>query len=292
MHKNIILTENQLHSFIKKSINEMMGEADKHRLVHGPTPHQELTDFTPVNKPMIAYRQFKLKLDKNGNNLTPGLVYPLYINTTQSGTNGGLRIGKWYKAGEGECWENLRNGRMQTKGKGYVGDGNQLGWLSYRPGWHSTSLPWGNQRGNGVSKIKNQFPNTRDNEVWAKIEICVDNDLTQLADSMSTQSKYKCLSKMEDNGFYVYKTNSNATDYQKWYISDKIRIVEILDDDTVDAINDEAYSDENIKKTTNGKYTANRDVNTKTGKNQISYWKMPRLNGKRYTKDDLKNMGF
>lgn len=281
-------------SEVKRPLNEMFDEeADQHRLVHKATPHQEIENFQPVNKPIVAYRQFKMKLDKNGNNVTPGVVYPLYVNTATEGTNGGLKIGKWYKAGEGECWENLRNGLMQTKGGGYnVGDGNTISWLSYRPGWHSTSLPWGNQRGAEQGEVRGQYTKMRDNEVWAKIEICVDNDLTELANSMGTQAKNKCLSKMEDNGYYIYKTNSNATDYQIWYICDKIRIVEILDDDTVDSINDEAYSDDNIKKITNGEFTVNRNPNVKTEKNQIPYWRMPRSNGKRYSKGDLRGMGY
>lgn len=281
--------------FARLGMNEVqpLNEDDSHRLVHKSSPHQEIENFQPINKPIIAYRQFKMKLDRNGNNLTPGVVYPLYVNTASEGTNGGLKIGKWYKAGEGECWENLKNGLMQTKGKGYnMGDNNTIQWLSYRPGWHSTSLPWGNQRGAKQGEITSQYTHMRDNEVWAKIEICIDNDLTELANSMGSQAKLKCLSKMEDNGYYIYKTNTNATDYQIWYICDKIRIVEILDDNTVDAINDEAYSDENVRKMSNGKLTVNRNPNIKTQKKQIPYWHMPRLNGRRYTKDDLKNMGY
>lgn len=34
------------------------------------------------------YKQFKLRLDKYGNNLANGFVFPLYVNTEEDGNQG------------------------------------------------------------------------------------------------------------------------------------------------------------------------------------------------------------
>ena len=261
----------------------------------GATPHTELKDFKP-QKITKAYKQFKLKIDpKTGENLAPGLVFPLYVNTAGSGTSGGLEVGKWYKAGEGESWYNPKNGKLYTKGKGYgLKDGNQIEWQSYRPGWHTTNTPWGNQRGDGkviggIKGTNNNYRNTRFNEVWAELELCLDVNLQDKANSMGKKTVDKCLDHLDDGGYYTYQTNTNASKDQQWYIVDKIRIVRILDDDTVDDINSKFYND--LSKKTGRKI--NNDPLSYTSKtSDIPYWKMPRINGKRYTRQDLINNGY
>ena len=263
---------------------------------HGSTPHKEMTGFKPNIQPLIMYKQFKLKLDKDGKNMAPGYVFPLYVNTAESGNNGGLRVGAWYKSGEGECWLDTENGRLYTKGKGYGVDGNKIDKLAYRPGWHLTTTPWGNQRGDGKviggkKGTGNNYRNTRENEVWAKVEICVDVDATERARERSLDPKYQSLDKLNDREFYKYKTNANASDAQSWYIVDTIRIIDILDDDTVDNTNDAFYQDF-LKQNPDKSINSDPEDYTQSSENEIPYWKMPRKSGKRYSGEDLRGMGY
>jgi hypothetical protein len=301
--KIIRLTEEDIHNIVMDVVLESLLRDDTnkrwkgYKYVHGATPHQALLDFKPKLKPIIAYKQFKLKLDHNtGENLAKGYVFPLYVNTedTSTGTPSGLKLGVWYKSGEGECWLNEKTNRFYTRGKGYDTDGKTIDQLAYRPGWHLTNTPWGGQRGankvvNGPAGTGANYQNTWDSEVWAKIEICVDNDATERARAMSIKPVDQCLSKLGDSEYYSYRTNSNATTDQSWWIVDKIRIVDILDDDTVDSINDEFYN--NLAKTTGKKLNSDPTTYNKNS-GDIPYWKMPRLNGKRYSKDDIRGMGY
>ena len=330
---NITLSENKLYSLIRKCIKEAINEHELdfnnqgtlYAYQHGTTPHKAMPNFKPKIKPLIMYKQFKLRLDKKtGENLAKGVVFPLYVNTEDNGNQGansqGLKLGVWYKSGEGSCWVNTKNGRSYTRGKGYGTDGQTIDILAYRPGWHLTTTPWGNQRGNkkvtgGKKGTGNNYQYTWDSEVWAKVEICVDVNATEIAkqraielrqqDAQSKGKKYKegsydpkdaCLDKMGEDYYYLYKTNSNASDDQAWYIVDKIRIVEILDDDTVDATNDKYYND--LSKRTGRRinsnpkdYTLKKDDGT-PNTDEIPYWKMPRINGKRYTKQELIDNGY
>ena len=271
------------------------------------------------------YKQFKLRIDKKtGENLAKGVVFPLYVNTEEGGNEGtnsqGLKLGVWYKSGEGSCWLNTKNGRSYTRGKGYGTDGQTIDILAYRPGWHLTTTPWGNQRGSnkvvgGKKGTGNNYQNSWDCEVWAKVEICVDINATEIAKQRAVdikkqayQSKGKeykegdydasdaCLDQMGEDYYYLYKTNSNASDDQSWYIVDKIRIVEILDDDTVDFINDSYYN--SLSKQTGRKINSNpmdytqKKENGKPNIDEIPYWKMPRVSGKRYSKQDLVDNGY
>lgn len=316
------LYENAIKQAIREFIEEheldFMINKVPYKYQHGTTPHKEVPNFKPKVKPLIMYKTFKLRLDNNGNNLAKGYVFPLYVNTEEEGYQGlkskGLKLGVWYKSGEGACWVNTKTGRSYTKGKGYGTDGQIISVLAYRPGWHLTNTPWGNQRGaskvtNGIKGTGNNYRNTWDSEVWAKVEICVDVDATNMAkqraiELMKSKSEslgkpYKegsydpidaCLDKMGEDYYYLYKTNSNATDDQSWYIVDKIRIVEILDDDQVDSINDKFYSD--LSRRSGKRINNDPTTYTTANKDEIPYWKMPRLNGKRYTTDDLKGMGY
>lgn len=264
-------------------------------------PHKELDGFQPTSKPIIAYKQFKLRLGKNGENLAPGYVFPLYVNTDGSGnkTPEGLKLGKWYKSGAGQCWVNAKNGKLYTTGKGYGTDGQKIEILAMRSGWHNTNTPWGNQRGankvtGGLEGTGNNYQNTWDSEVWAKVEICVDVDATQkaLEHQQSLNSKNPADAYIEnigDSEFYSYKTNSNATKDQQWWIVDKMRIIEILDDDTVDRTNDEFYN--KVASESGRKINSNPMTYTSTS-GDIPYWKMPRVSGKRYSSEDIKSMGY
>lgn len=289
------ITIKELRDVDRRADNEAVSNTPQYVFNKGSRPHTELSDFKP-QKITKAYKQFKLKLDpKTGKNLSPGFVFPLYVNTAEGGTSGGLEVGKWYKSGEGESWYNTKNGKLYTKGKGYgVNDGNKIEWLSYRPGWHTTNTPWGNQRGDGkvIGGLKgtgNNYRNTRFNEVWAEIESCLDVDLQDKANAAGEKSVDKCLDHLDDGGYYSYQTNTNASKDQQWYIVDKIRIVRILDDDSVDDINTKFYNELSTKtgRKINGDPTT---FTNNTG--DIPYWKMPRLNGKRYTKQELIDNGY
>lgn len=294
---------------IEETLEQTLMEAGKdfvrsgvtYKHVNSAVPHKELNDFTPKNKPIIAYKQFKMRLGKNGENLAPGYVFPLYVNTDGSGNKvaEGLKIGKWYKSGAGECWINSKNGKMYTTGKGYGTDGQKIELLAMRSGWHNTNTPWGNQRGankvvGGPKGTGNNYQNTWDSEVWAKVEICVDVDATEKAinrqQSVGSNSPADAyLETIGDSEFYSYKTNSNATKDQQWWIVDKMRIIDILDDDTVDKTNDDFYG----KVSAESGRKINSNPNTYTNDSgDIPYWKMPRVNGKRYSKEDIKAMGY
>lgn len=303
--------EERIKRIIREALRNVLNE--EMVLHHKAKPHTELQNFTP-KKTFTGYKQFKLRLDKNGRNMANGYVFPLYVNTEETldgNISKGLKIGVWYKAGEGECYLDTKNNRLYTIGKGYdVNDGNRIDKLAYRPGWHLTNTPWGNQRGdgkltNGMPGTGNNYLNTRNNEVWAKVEICAEKDMSDVA--WNSDDHY--LQHLGDNEFYSYKTNSNASKDQSWWIVDKIKIVEILSDDDVDSINDKFYNelssetgrrihgDPNTYIKTDNKsknQSATRKYNEKTKRNDlvIPYWKMPRKNGIRYSKEDLLNMGY
>lgn len=59
-----------------------------YKFQHGTTPHKEISGFKPKLKPLVMYKQFKLRLDKYGNNLANGFVFPLYVNTEEDGNQG------------------------------------------------------------------------------------------------------------------------------------------------------------------------------------------------------------
>lgn len=264
-------------------------------------PHRAIDDFHPKIKPIIAYKQFKMRLDKNGNNLAPGYVFPLYVNTDGSGNKlaEGLQVGKWYKSGVGECWFNTKNERLYTTGKGYGTDGQKIELLAMRSGWHTTNTPWGNQRGankvtGGAKGTGNNYQNTWDSEVWAKVEICVDVDATEKIFARqkqigSTDPSDAYLERIGDDEFYSYKTNSNASKDQQWWIVDKIRILKILSDEEVDKTNEDFYSKLSAETGRN----INNDPKTYTSNSgDIPYWKMPRVNMKSYSDEDLAAMGY
>lgn len=305
-NKKVPSAQDQVHGKVNSGImtsitgGGLFEEVEEELIPYGKTvPHKELDDFKPNIQPLIMYKQFKLRLDKNGRNLAPGYVFPLYVNTDNTAVNGksgGLKVGKWYKSGKGECWLDTNNNRLYTTGKGYNTDGNTISKLAYRPGWHLTTTPWGNQRGatkakGGPAGTGNNYVNTRDSEVWAKVEICVDIDATERARARSQTPVDQCLDDLGDREYYKYKTNSNATDDQAWYIVDTIRIIEILDDDSVDSINNDYYQNL-LSKNPSKKLNTDPYSYTKNMTNDIPYWKMPRVNGKRYSKEDLKNMGY
>lgn len=284
------------------SINEFKinEDSDDFVLQHTAIPHKELPNYKPKHEIITAYKQFKLKLNpKTGENMAPGYVFPLYVNTEETldgkiSNSKGLKLGVWYKAGEGECYLNTKNKKLYTKGKGYGTDNKTISRLAYRPGWHLTNTPWGSQRGankvvSGKPGTGNNYRNMWDNEVWARVDICIEKDMTEYVKTLSNDAKYQCLQKLGDGEGYQYRTNSNATKDQTWWIVDRIKIVEILDDDTVDNINNEFYT--KISKESGKRI--NNDPMTYTSKSgDIPYWKMPRVNNRRFSKEDLKNMGY
>lgn len=94
---------------------------------------------------------------------------------------------------------------------------------------------------------------------------------------------------MDDDTFYRYKTNTNASDDQTWYIADMIKITKVLTDDEVDELNDQFFS--NLSMKTGRKINSDPQTYTKSS-DDIPYWKMPRSNGKRYSQNDLNDMDY
>lgn len=143
-------------------------------------------------------------------NLKNGQLYPLYVNANQP-----LEIGKWLKAEEGE---KTPDGKVKSK----------LGKLAYRPGFHSGNCPVALHIGKKANP-KDSKPSYRaENQVWAECEVHTDVDYTAEAGRFG-------LKRIPVNGGYWFKTNSNMCG--KWFISGEIKILRILTDEEVEAIN-------------------------------------------------------
>ena len=205
-----------------------------------------IIDYQP-SKTIKAYKLVHIGKDSNSQHC----VYPLYVNFKDEK----WLMEQWYGAGRGSLFAEYdsngnKTGKYKVKSK--------LGFLSYRPGIHLSSLPFAphiySKKPNfsdekKISDFKNyDFSLTRflkKNTMWAECEINANNDYTEealkngrkISDGNETFVAYKaCLHESPNNGFYRYRTNINAPSYETWYITAAFKINKILSDEEVTTI--------------------------------------------------------
>ena len=150
-----------------------------------------------------------------------------------------LNKGEVKEASEkGLRWMSVTEGAKGTKlvrNVGINGSGT-VSMYALRPGWHATSAPSARHIGStdGGKEVRYRRPDER----WFEIEISADNDYNDEArerymashpkakrDDVYANMKGDITDKIPEDGFYNFKTNSNANPNQSWYISGSIRIV-------------------------------------------------------------------
>lgn len=150
-----------------------------------------------------------------------------------------LKPGEVKEASEkGLRWMSVTEGAKGTKlvrNVGINGSGT-VSMYALRPGWHATSAPSARHIGStdGGKEVRYRRPDER----WFEIEISADNDYNDEArelymashpkakrDDVYANMKGDITDKIPEDGFYNFKTNSNANPKQSWYISGSIRIV-------------------------------------------------------------------
>lgn len=240
-------------------------------------PIQALSDdviHNDSNKKFTAYKQFKTLYnpDDPSTYKYKGLLFPLFVGDTGKPEDG-IRVGRWYKCGVGELKIAVDDNGIPIEGSS-LQVGSKLGNLSYRPGWHLASIPLtrhiGKDKGpNGEKKwvkekIKKDgtvvpshwkdiedYHSTCSQYVWCEVEYSAHYDFTDKAYEINNLAKVKKNSKKAyftdkkdfENGFYHYKTNSNASNDEDWLIADSIRVIKVLTDDEVkDIVGDKAQS--------------------------------------------------
>ena len=181
------------------------------------TQASSLPPIAPTPKNVVtAYKLFRTK--KNA----PNQLFPLYLRNKEA-----VPQGVWLEAQIGE--EGKKSGKVKSS----------LGDLAFRPGWHAGDLPrsthiGGKSKGKGQSKPDYR----RDNEVWAEVEMAADKDWQPIANSRM-KGKDKRTAHITDqipkNGFYRYKTNANMEG--EWLIGGAMKVVRVLPDAEVKAIN-------------------------------------------------------
>lgn len=177
-------------------------------------------------KSQKAYKLFRVDPSQ------PGKVFPLFV-----GADKPVPFGVWIEA---ELLKPQDGGKIKSK----------LGPLAFRPGWHSGDVPVATHIGD-----KSQDPETGEwstkpthrnkNYVWAEVEVANDVDWQSVANSRATRNKNGELvartahitDQLPVGGFYRYKTNPNMTG--EWLISGEIKVIRVLTDDEVIALNNE-----------------------------------------------------
>ena len=193
----------------------------------------------PNRVQFVGYKQFKTLYNPNDPSTEKykGLLFPLFVGAKQKD---GIEIGKWYRCGTGELRIEVdRNGKPIPGGAIQVD--SKLGNLAYRPGWHLSSAPVTRHIGVGASRSNdnhNDYGAMYSENVWAKVEYSAHYDFTEKAKQMPGADKDPKKAMFTDkneikNGFYHYRTNSNADDTEDWLIADAIKVLSVLSDETV-----------------------------------------------------------
>lgn len=215
-------------------------------MYHEGVPDEKLdydvNEDVPDREKYHAYKMFVTKYNP-ANKRTwneKGKLYPLYINAKNY-----YEIGPWYKCGYGASQVLIdeftheplydKNGKMKVKTyeKG----------LAFRPGGHAGGLPLMRHRGrkdlphNG----DNDFDYFHSQEVFAEIEFSGHYDYTDIskqrqANSENPNDPYEAgftdINDLNTNGmgYYRFKTNTNASDDEAWFIASAFRIVRVISD--------------------------------------------------------------
>lgn len=147
-----------------------------------------------------------------------GDLAPLYV-----GTKDRWQVGELVLAKEGD---RTASGKVKS----------ELGELAYRPGLHASVLPFCFHIG-AKKNADDAYPSFRKPEqVWIEIEV-PDLSYQDQASAAGHCARKKQLDYIPVGGHYFYKTNSNASDLNKWVIAGEMVIVKILTDAEVEAIN-------------------------------------------------------
>lgn len=200
----------------------------------------DVNENVPDRAKFRAYKMFRTKYDPNNPKTFKykGKLFPLYINAKDS-----YEIGKWYKAGHGdfkilcnEKGEPILDKSGNPTCKTIEKD------LAYRPGLHMGSLPIMRQRGRSdLPHTPNDFDYFHSQEVFAEVEYAGVYDYTEKSkerqrNSAEPDNPYSAgFSNTSDfeNGFYKFKTNTNAPDDEVWLITDAMKIIRVLTDEEV-----------------------------------------------------------
>ncbi len=177
--------------------------------------------YTP-QKTLTAYKLFRVSASHKGE------LFPLFVGAREP-----VPLGEWVSA---KLIPPDHQGKITSK----------LGSLAYRPGWHSGDMPVATHIGlKGEGQRDTAKPRYRNPDyVWALVEVADDVDWQTEAYRRakprkgggiiaSTAHLTDCL---PAHGFYRYKTNPNMTG--QWIISGELRILKVLTDDEVTAVND------------------------------------------------------
>jgi hypothetical protein len=221
-------------------IDEKVGKA-------GTTLNQEPTDIDALRtqaanravrvptETVTAYKLFRIDPRQ------PGLLFPLYVDAKTP-----VEVGVWTNAQIGEATKNSKkpNGGVQSA----------IGELAFRPGWHAGDLPVATHIGGKVDLATGErmtgpkvSPTTREPfQVWAEVEMPNDVNWQAEADSRAEMTvsgtpnarTAHITDQLPIGGFYKYKTNSNMTG--SWMIGGEMKVVKVLSDLEVDAINADA----------------------------------------------------
>lgn len=178
----------------------------------------------PARVPQKTVRAFKLF---RVNPRDPGKLFPLYVRAGEP-----VPIGVWVAAQAGEP---AAGGGVQST----------LGPLAYRPGWHAGDAPAAlhiGQKAEGAQRgAKPAF--RRASEVWAEVEMSADVDWQAEANRRADRTKggrviprsAHITDQVPVGGHYRYRTNPNMQG--EWLIGGEMRIVRVLSDAEVAAIN-------------------------------------------------------
>lgn len=156
----------------------------------------------------------------------PGALFPLYVHADAP-----VEVGAWVAATAGPPGK--RPGTVRSR----------LGELAFRPGWHASDLPVARHIG-GKSAPGSSAPDHRpDDQVWAAVELADDVDWQAVADARATVGRSgkpvartaHVTDQVPLGGCYRYKTNPSMVG--TWLIAGHMRVLRVLSDDEVMAIN-------------------------------------------------------
>lgn len=162
-------------------------------------------------KTQIAYKLFKVRNNK---------LYPLYIYANEE-----LKQGVWLQAKMGEL-------ASETHVK------SKLGKLALRGGYHLANIPCFAHIG---KKQNGELVMSKDT-VICECEYNINTDYTEKVRENGFNKKgtfipsKAYMREIPKNGFYFYKTNTNADDNIKWIITSDMKINRVLTNEEIDVI--------------------------------------------------------
>lgn len=212
-------------------------------------PFTELPNYNPNknNEKRYAFKQFKTLYNPNDPSTEKykGMLFPLFIKNEGDVSKSGIKLGKWYRCGQGALQgafdkdhKPVKYTSGDLKGQQKVAVNSKLGNLSYRPGWHIGSSPLTRHIGAGDKTKDNDYDLMHAQNVWAVLEFA-GRPLTD-ADTAGKKTSNGIKDFRDDDSFkgsyYHFKTNSSADKDEDWIIADAIKVVCVLNDEEVKQI--------------------------------------------------------